>query len=144
MIRPSAFSGDGGPTSSAQLDNPEDNAVDSIGNILLADVENNRMRKLTAALAAPLYIVRPITIVNAASQVAGPLAPNAIVTIYGTGFDPSHTQVTFDNHPATVFYAGAKQLNVLVPSNVNPNGTTSINVFASGAARLATAKLRFR
>jgi len=129
------FGGDGGPSAAALLNNPEDVAVDSTGNILIADVGNNRIRKLTpapAAVAAP-EIVNPITVVNAASQLAGALAPNEIVTMYGTGFDPAHTQVTFDNTPATVFYAGPQQLNVLVPSTVQPNGTTSVNVLAKGS-----------
>jgi trimeric autotransporter adhesin len=43
------YGGDGKPASSAQLKAPEGLAVDSIGNLYIADSENNRIRKVTLA-----------------------------------------------------------------------------------------------
>jgi trimeric autotransporter adhesin len=43
----SGFSGDGGPAASASLDFPSGVAVDSAGNIYIADVGNNRVRKVS-------------------------------------------------------------------------------------------------
>ena len=43
---PGGFSGDGGPATSAQLDFPEGIAVDGSGNVFIADVRNNRIRKV--------------------------------------------------------------------------------------------------
>jgi uncharacterized protein (TIGR03437 family) len=43
------FSGDGGPATSAELDQPNAIAVDSAGNLFIADWENNRIRKVTPA-----------------------------------------------------------------------------------------------
>jgi S-formylglutathione hydrolase FrmB len=41
------FSGDGGPATQAQLDGPEAVAVDERGNVYIAEVDNNRVRKVS-------------------------------------------------------------------------------------------------
>jgi uncharacterized protein (TIGR03437 family) len=43
------FSGDGGPATSAEVRLPDGVAVDSAGNLFIADETNNRIRKVTAA-----------------------------------------------------------------------------------------------
>ncbi|MES2702724.1 MAG: T9SS type A sorting domain-containing protein [Bacteroidota bacterium] len=43
------FSGDGGPATSAQLNGPGGVAVDTLGNLYIADLQNQRIRKVTAA-----------------------------------------------------------------------------------------------
>jgi uncharacterized protein (TIGR03437 family) len=140
---PAGLSGDNGPASAAQLNNPNDVAIDSAGNILIADAGNNRIRKLTAAqIAADITAPPPtspaattpvaVTVVNAASLLPGPVAPNEIITVFGSGFDPAHTQVMFDNVSASLFYAGAMQLNVLAPASLRPNSSVVLNVLANG------------
>jgi sugar lactone lactonase YvrE len=42
------FSGDGGPASEAKLNYPSDLAVDSLGNLYIADTDNQRIRKVDA------------------------------------------------------------------------------------------------
>jgi sugar lactone lactonase YvrE len=43
------FSGDGGPATSAKIDDPDAVAVDSSGNIYIADAANSRIREVTAS-----------------------------------------------------------------------------------------------
>ena len=68
------FSGDGGPATQAKLLNPQDVAVDSAGNLLIADTGNNRVR-VVAARTGTYYGV---------SMTAGD-----IYTVAGTGIGGS-------------------------------------------------------
>jgi hypothetical protein len=43
------YSGDGGPATSAEINSPWEVAVDTIGNIYIADYSNNRIRKVDAS-----------------------------------------------------------------------------------------------
>jgi uncharacterized protein (TIGR03437 family) len=122
--------GDGGLASSAQLNAPADLVADLSGKIWVADSGNNRIRTLTPDSVGS--ILAGATVVNAASVAIGPIAPGEIVSIFGSGFDPASSQVLIDGKPATIFYAGATQLNVLAPLDL-ANSNVEIVIKAKGA-----------
>jgi uncharacterized protein (TIGR03437 family) len=88
---------------------------------------------------APAYSAEAI--VNAATNQAGPIAPNTLVSIYGTGLcmaaravsiedlrggvlptvlPGTGCRVIFGGIPANIYYASPTQINFLVPSNLLP------------------------
>ena len=82
--------------------------------------------------AAPAYTLA--SVVNAATGVAGDLAPNGIVSIYGTDLSyrtesaPAGSgtlprilggvSVTIGGNPANLFYVSPQQINFLVPADL--------------------------
>jgi sugar lactone lactonase YvrE len=87
------FSGDGGPATSAQLNDPQGIAVDGAGDLFIADTFNNAIREVTPAGTIS-------TVVNAATATGGTppagseksgVAPTAsrLNTPYGVAIDPS-------------------------------------------------------
>jgi uncharacterized protein (TIGR03437 family) len=102
----------------------------AIFSLLTASAEDTRRH-------APAYTAEAI--VNAATNQAGPVAPNTLVSIYGTGLcmasravspeDLSGSvlptvlpgtgcRVIFGGIPANIYYASPTQINFLVPSNL--------------------------
>ncbi|MGH3156242.1 MAG: hypothetical protein ACRDNF_06675, partial [Streptosporangiaceae bacterium] len=81
------FSGDGGPAASAMLSYPEGVAVDSAGNLVIADTGNNRVR-MVAARTGTFYGV--------------PMTTGDIYTVGGTGaYTDSNPDFYGDGGPAT-------------------------------------------
>ncbi|MCC6588582.1 MAG: hypothetical protein IT168_17945 [Bryobacterales bacterium] len=149
--------GDGGPALSARLNGPSGIATDSRGNIYIADTDNNRIRKLTPSDGAggkvPESSGEPLTVMNAASFRTGPVAPGAIISIFGSGIGPiavangklnaagrldvdlSGTQVRFDGVAAPLFFASAGQINLQVPYDVTGKPETEVEVIQGGTSR---------
>lgn len=81
----------------------------------------------------------------------GPVAPNQLITLFGTGLGPATgvnapdgfdasidgVVVTFDGTPAQILYAGAGQINVLTPIGIMPGIATVMQVSVNGVAGAA-------
>lgn len=81
------FSGDGGPATAAQFNNPTDIAVDSLGNVYVADTANYRVRKVDTAGVVSTVLG---TGVPGFSGDGGPGTAAAIQYLYGIGIDGSN------------------------------------------------------
>ena len=119
-------------------------AYDSAGNLLRRLVVTPALGPTPASSAAG--------VVNAASEVGGPVAPGEIVAVYGSGIGPAtlasfqitpfnffesytgNTTVTFDGIPAPIFYSSAGQTAVIVPYSVAGQSTTQMIVTYQGRA----------
>jgi sugar lactone lactonase YvrE len=127
------FSGDGGPALSAQLNGPAGIGVGANGAFWIADSGNNRIRSLTPVAASSATApTSPITVVNAASLATGPIAPGEIVTVFGSGFDATQTQLLFNGAAAKLFYTSATQINALAPPSLPANSSSMVSVVVNG------------
>ncbi len=138
------FSGDGAGAAAAELNSPWDLAIDSQGIIYTADLNNNRVRRLTPApnaVPAPLVLVGAV---NAASFEAGPVAPGMLLDLLRTGLtaaDAPNVQVLFQttsvNAPpaqtpaqvlAQILSVDSGTVVVVVPMQIAAAGDVAIQV----------------
>jgi uncharacterized protein (TIGR03437 family) len=131
------FFGDGGPAVTAQLGFPWDVSVSTGGVVVIADLENNRIRALTLPLAPPAQATPPsaltgdVTIVNAASLTPGPVAAGMLLLIGGTGISPSQisdTAIAFGPNAARIVSAGANGILVLAPPAIAGLGSVPVEI----------------
>lgn len=137
------FSGDGGPGASAQLNQPHGVAVDSSGNVYVADSQNMAIRLLTPAPGS-------ISVASAASGNGVSISPGEIVNIFGAGglgpatpvsAAPANgsypkqlagTTVSFNGTPAVVFYTSPTQVSAIVPYSMPIGGAANVTVSFGG------------
>jgi uncharacterized protein (TIGR03437 family) len=95
------------------------------------------MTRLCLLLAALPLAAQPLAVVNSADYTAR-LAPGALITIFGANL-PS-TSVTVNGRSATIFHAGASQINAQLPFEIAPGaatlqlGTTTVPLQIDAAA----------
>ena len=130
------FSGDGGPAAVARLAFPYGVAVDSAGNLYIADTLNRRIRKLTPGGGSTPP--NPTAVLNAASFTPG-AAPGSLQSLFGErlaletaaaselplpealgGVRIEIIDSTEAAHAVQLLYVSPGQINFLTPSEATP------------------------
>ncbi len=126
------FSGDGGDALSAQLGFPWDVANGPAGTILIADLNNNRIRRLTPGPATQVSPVAVITAVNAASLQPGAIAPGMLLDLFGTGIaSADNAQILFNGITSPILSADKTRVLVRVPPQLAGQSTALIQVLSN-------------
>jgi trimeric autotransporter adhesin len=130
------YSGDGGFAVDAELFQPTAMALDGAGNMYISDSQNDAIRLLQPTDETVIVSA----IVDAASEMAGPITPGKIVTMYGGGLGPASlalfqvnngtigtqlagTAVSFNGIAAPLIYTSSTQVAAIVPYEIT--GTTA-------------------
>jgi len=149
------FGGDGGDALAAVFSTPAAIAVDSSGNLFIADFDNSLVRKLTPSTpeVSPVIQLPAARLLHAATLREGPVAPGQILSILVDDVGPAagvvgtgpvldnllaETQVLFDGHAAPLIYVQQHQINVQVPYGVAGRPETHVEVFHSGERKVDT------
>ncbi|MEO5926738.1 MAG: hypothetical protein ABIR70_23190 [Bryobacteraceae bacterium] len=140
-----AFSGDGGPGTSARISAPTGLALDALGNIYFADTGNHRIRKILAPTQG-LPIIRTTNPVVPSFMGNAGFSSNMYVEIYGSNFartartwtgddftgayaptSLNGVSVTVNGKPAFIYYVSPGQININVPDDA-VTGSVAVQV----------------
>ena len=121
------FGGDGGPAASALFNGPDSVAVDSSGNLYVADTGNSRIREV---------FFSPNPVIATLSQTSDPAGSAAFtLTVNGANFVPGST-LNWSGTPLSTTFVSSGQLSALVTANLLANGgIASLTVTIPAAAR---------
>jgi len=110
------FSGDGGPATMAQINNPAGVVTDSCGNLFIADAANDRVRKII--IDTPCYVVLPSLSVNSKKV-------NSEEFIYP---NPTNDILHIDNIKSHTTYCLTNIIGTTVQQGTLKEGNNSISV----------------
>jgi uncharacterized protein (TIGR03437 family) len=138
------FAGDGSTGDFASFLNPAAVAVDSKGNIYVADTGNSRVRMLV-----PQGVTTPVITKIQGPSYAVKLSPGSLFSLYGDLFVPANVtalaptppwptslagvSVSINGFLAPLYYVSKTQINGQVPFEVTP-GTATLTITSNGSA----------
>jgi sugar lactone lactonase YvrE len=123
------YSGDGGPATSAQLNGPEALALDSTGNLYIADTFNSAIRKVTASSGIITTVAGNISRCNAVGGDGGPATSTALCYPWSVSVD----------NTGNLYIANApiNRIVVATVSSTPPTAQTAAPTFSVSAGSYA-------
>jgi trimeric autotransporter adhesin len=145
------YAGDGGLAQTARFNTT---ALDRAPNGDLYLLDNGRVRRLTGTAPPSAPAIASGGIVNAASLAGGAIASGELLSIFGSNFGTSalrtnapennripwglgQTKVLFDGFPGAITAVTPNQINVFVPTLVEPGRSVDVVVQVDSAASAA-------
>jgi uncharacterized protein (TIGR03437 family) len=139
----SGFDGDGGAASQARFSRPTGLAVDSEGNIFVADESNNRVRKLTR-VRVPVPQVSDNSFVHAADG-SPRLSAGSLFSLFGSDLGQGEqiassapwpialagASVFVNNRASPLYFNNSRQVNGQIPFEIQP-GPATVRVEVAG------------
>ena len=138
-IGAAGWSGDGDRATLARLNQPWDIALGPSGTLYVAEAGSHRVRQLKPAVVAQTGSVVLADIVNAASGIAGPLAPGMLAAIRGSGIQPGEipqSQFLFAGRPGDFVSIDHEKILVMVPDDLPSPASIPVQVRHRGLTRL--------
>jgi uncharacterized protein (TIGR03437 family) len=108
------------------LNQPWGLAADASGNIYVADAGSNAVRILSPVSAG--FSVSAVT--NAASNLAGAVAPGEVITMYGSGLAGAQTAL-FNGVPAPLLYVTPGQAGAVLPASLSGSSVQGVGAASS-------------
>lgn len=148
------FSGDNGPATIASLSHPAGVAVDSAGNLFIADTDNTRVREVSVSSSGSnCPSITLDRIVPAGSSTMAEIEPGEWVSIYGTNLSNATvnsngkfpaslggTSVTINGKSAYLSFVSPNQINLQAPDDESTAPVELVVTTACDTAR-STVKL---
>ncbi len=138
------YAGDGGAATSAQLNFPWGVAVNTSGDLFIADLNNNRIRRVKSLLTIGADTgtgdgtgggAVSLSVLNGASLATTVIAPGMLVILQGTGLkatDQPNTQVLVNSILTPIVSMNNTQIQVQAPLSL-VIGTARITIVFNGA-----------
>ena len=147
-IGQAGFSGDGSPAADAQLNFPWGTAVTPQGDLLVADLSNNRIRRVKGAASTgssggtgsggggTAGSLTSLQVLNGASLTAGPIAPGMLLSIQGSGVPASglpNVAVLINSILTPVISMSDTEIRVTAPISLHTALPSRVTVVYNGA-----------
>lgn len=112
----------------------------SVTSVTIAGSQGLVLLSAAPSVATPPVAAPHFTVLNAASQASGPISPGEVVTLQGS-FSGASPVILFNGVAATVTYASANQVNLIVPFELNLGNPAEVQIEQEPTSTIISAEV---